>query len=557
MKIELSHLILFAFVVSWAGACSSSAAGELGVPEFPTQARIDSLTTGQADEFEGPPRGIAVDQWTLLGPLPDRIEDGPLPADSPLDELTASSIRLSPSQALSCTARELAYFHEREGGQPERALFDFMARRCGWFGSNIGWIRQSWSPGADTPDLGALVTKQVGAGFTGKLGLWQATKGDVHTAVVVFGQQSAILEPLSMLPDRGVVELTGEIGPHQWVRGFVTQGHYDASECRNMPAAKHRFRLLCSVDESDRGATVEVTCAKPGRVFGETKIRAWVSPDRTLSKTFVEPRLYKTPAPISPSSDLDVVMYRSINDLRNGMKRPPLRMATEQSAEFDRIHPFFSAAAQSGRSKIVDSLGLGLLAGWKLPGRVLGGDIGVFVLDSVADRGDILRAALMSPHMRYVLLDADREVLALSIVGAASATREVMLGTWVPSPAGHQAQAEHDFVQLVKSVRRDAGLPKTARVGGELHGVLARHGASMSAGVSTPQQALTDAHAEVSSLASMAVETYMFSTQDIATVEIPPELLGDQALQMVVHVEVFSNPSSNWSTLVVMVSYVY
>ena len=49
----------------------------------------------------------------------------------------------------------------------------------------------------------------------------------------------------------------------------------------------------------------------------------------------------------------------------------------------------------------------------------------------------------------------------------------------------------------------------------------------------------------------------LLSRASSCKVAVAPELLGDQALQMVVHVEVFSNPSSNWSTLVVMVSYVY
>lgn len=547
-------------------ACSSSVStrSDFEFPSFPSRSQLAELVSGEprpTDAMRSSP-GLLVETWELESPLPNRYDDTPqqLGGDVPpavrglFDGLTD----LRSSWALGCFARQLERFIASKDQEPSRPLTNFMAQRCGWSSPGPGWKRYRWQ-GDELPPAIARDLARARTHGASRYGLWYERNAETneHVLVLVFGRVKATLDPLSMVPTNGVVELRGEIGEREWISGLVTQGKFGANHCQVMPASSDRFRLLCPVDPNDRGAVIEVGVAEPGRFLGSTVLRVWVSPDRRLSSNYERLELYQDPAPIAPDAPLDFVFHETVNELREALIYGEIELASEQSEEFRWYHPYLAGAMERGDWARADTISRGLFAGWKLPGAVLDGDLGIFVFDRPEDRRDLMEAALASPGARYALLDPDRELLALSIDGSPTSSYSVLYATWERAPTGHQHGAEDDFSRRVELVRKLEGLPATVHVGGRLHEALAEQGVRLAAGRASPRQALNEALEEITASERARMRGLLLVTQDVHEIEVPDELLERDVLHLAVHVQVVKDPAGSWAREVLLLAYTY
>jgi hypothetical protein len=540
------------------GPRSPSAGRSFSLPEFPDQAEIDLAVRQIPIAYENEEPGVLVDAWTLRGPVPSEYAARSRATD--LEPLMAGVAKLrpavEPNRALICLAGEVSHFLASKGERPQQGLASFMAARCGWSSPNISWTRFTWQADAPPAELEAKLAALISSN-TQAFGLWHTQTDGTHEAIVAQGRFLARLDPLSMKPDGQLVELTGKVDAHEWLQGFVTQGKYGANTCQNMPIAGDRFRVLCPVDPRDRGAIIEISVADPGRLLGSPILRVWVSPDAALSNTYERLELYSAPAPIPAQADLDAMFVETLNELRVALDYGQLERAVLQSAEFQRVFPHLESALAIRDGQRADTLALGLLAGWKLPKRVLSGDVASFMLEAPRDRRDLIEAALASPHRRYALLDPARTLLALGVLGQAGQSQSMLVGTWEPLPSEHLQTAEDSFSRLVEAARKFEGLPETLHVGGVLHDALARHARKLAASGASTSAVLQEALADISTSEEIPIRGLLIFTQDVQELEVPPELLEADVLQLAVHIHVVASESSRWGRLVVMMAYVY
>jgi hypothetical protein len=558
MRTCWSYALLLALVACASPSASTSTSDGPGFsfPEFPEQAEIDRLVRGSPIAYEGAEPGVLVDEWTLVGPVPSEYaKRSRLTSLEPLmASVAAMRPEVEPNGALTCLARELSHFYASQGESPQRGLSIFMATRCGWSSPAVSWKRITWR--VDAPPSETVIADLISS-TTQAFGLWHTQTDAAHELVLAQGHFLARLDALPMMPNGQLVELRGKVDAHEWLQGFVTQGKYGANTCQNMPIAGDAFRVLCPIDSRDRGAIIEISAADPGRLLGGPVLRVWVSPDGSLSKTYQRLELYREPAPISEQADLDAIFLETLNELRTALDYGPLQRAVAQSAEFQRVLPHIESARASNNAAREDILALGLLAGWKLPQRVLSGDIGGFLLETPRDRRDLIEAALGSPYMRYALLDPARTLFALGALGQTGQSRKVLVGTWEPLPQEHQLAAEDGFSRLVEATRKHEGLPETLHVGGELHDALARHGRKLAAGESSIGALMVDALDHISDAEKIPIRGLWVYTQDIHELEVPEELLKADVLQLAIHVQVVASESNHWGRLAVMMAYVY
>lgn len=540
------------------------ASARLELPTLPTLADLAALAVDipLSEQSSRPSPGTIVDEWTLGSPLPDRYDatHQPLSAGAPavirvvFNQLGAHA---RSSRALACVAREHHRFVASKGSPPSMPLRSFMARRCGWPVPHPSVSR--WHLDGDTQELPTALAKAIAqSNDITHFGLWYAQRDDgSHDMVLAADRARASLDPMDMVASSNVVELSGKIPAHDSLSGYVTQGKFGANYCQTMPAPAGHFRLLCPVDSRDPGAVIDVYMADAGRLLSSRVLSAWVSPDGALSPTYRRLELYDGPEPIAMDADIDAVFLDTINDLRKALTYGELELAADQSEEFRRYHPYLEAAAALGRVHTVDTISLGLFAGSRLPGRVLQGGLGIFDVDDPKDRRDLIEAALISPTMRYTLLDPARQLLASSVSGTAGTRRGMLLATWQPAPSGHLTQLEDALSRRIELVRKLSHLAETIHVGGHLHTSMARQAALLRKGSSTARSALKAALDDIAEVEQLPMRGLVIATQDIHSFEVPESLLEPRVLHLAVHVEIVPSPGSRWSRAILMFAYTY
>jgi len=530
---------------------------------FPSRDTLAAVSKSPAPALSRAATFVDVSRWPLVGPFPDGAQAREaLVGTEPWTEALRTGVAARAgvtlaSQAMQCTARQLAQFVLEHGQLPAPSLRSFMAARCG---ATIVRLSASWVTGevpADQSDAAlhtawnaqlAPMYRDLPPGNT-DVGVWLARKGDKAVAMRVTGQRRALVTASGTEASTpGVHRLQLELlEPAASVRVMVNRGRFGFAEC----AVSYRAPTLearCPTDIEDAQAWISVAAFPAGRVLGERVLDLLVWPHGAPVDAYERIAMGED-APISTAVGLHEGLLGGVNALRKLAQLEPVIDEAAQSATATEVAPYYFAAQERlVEETVADVVALGLRAGWQVSGLVRQGQLTAPATVGTDRVGDLLALAIEQPFGRETLLDpAARRVS----IGAVWAPENKFMGALIstyslledPAPALADRVFER-FSTARKEISRAAPErdPRLDEAAPELR-------ARLLAGEIDADVALRDLMRRY----TQGVSGYFIEMNDPETIEIPPALLKVEKARLAIVVARHRRPQEPWGRYVVFV----
>lgn len=425
-------------------------------PVFPLRDELDALMRRTPPAPDLGSRIRIVDRWTLSGPFPAVTGTTPQTAASALAtdlwsefliREAASAEDVLPTEEMQCAAREAGLFVLATGGRPSDELLDFMTSRCGALAVGItatfmaadddsartdDQVFTSWEPLLRNVVIARRQRADQAAG------IWFGRGHGRMAAVIVAGTLAVELTSPIRRRQRGPgssggISIAGRLlRDAVQARALVNFGQHRVSPCQlDAGVELPRFTMTCWPRGSDVSSWLELVVLPFDRPFGTTALRLLIWPADGQPKNHYRRVVYYRSWPASVHANLAVSLARIINQIRRQADLKPLSFAPAQSQIAARLAPvYFDAVFDPAKRRINETVALGLMAGWDVPGTVLRGGFSM-TISGVPDLSALVSSILARPFGRDVLLDPDAHYLAVGpmmngdTVGALLATYSV------------------------------------------------------------------------------------------------------------------------------------
>jgi hypothetical protein len=551
-------------------SAAEAGAGAKGTSTFPRPdelARLarkpsaDEVFTEQAEDVEG---------WALLDPPPgppplgDRIPDGPweqlLAAHA---RKRAGAVRLT--EPMACLARQVGRFVLVRKVRPGPATLSFMSARCGVAETvGLATVAVDLHGGETDEDLQPVLARpydehlrQMLARGRQTAGVWYGRTDGRALVMLVTAEPLARLEAFPWRPGPdGRVVVKGELlRPAARLSGLVTRGRFGFRSCEVDPGvALPRFSVRCEVDPQDPAVTLEIAAFAPHRIFGPVVVAAQLWPGGAPPATFAPPALAAAPrAPVN--GDLRATLTRLLGEVRREAGLPPVTLAGAQSETAAALAPHFFAAAAKRDEAAMETIVLGLRAGWQVPGYVRAGLFTYARSDDLDDAGKLLAVALARPSGREALLHPEVQTVAIGALREARGVGVVFAGYALIDRARAVAEAEAVMGRLdAERARRGVG---KAEAYPALQGRVAEVAASIERGDADPHVAVKsimprDGQPDPS-LGFGQRFSWIGSGDQLETLKLPAPLLEARSLRVAVAVAHCRLDGSPWARFCVVI----
>jgi hypothetical protein len=505
-----------------------------------------------------------VDRWTIDSQVPTPAT--PYPSDSPWDRLladdrasAASKARLAPE--LRCAAQESARFYVQNGAFPDDALREYLLLRCGSTLVNVSMRTMTGTVPDDTPE-GSLQASyaasahklnaaalagglEVGAGFA---------RANGRAAVVAFyGTPAGRMPELPGLVQGASITLEGEVAPDaSFVMGFANQGALGVSLCEPDTTVKAPlFRLNCGVAEGDSQARIEIAMLKPGLVLMRPSLKLLVRRQADAGLTY-EARALGSVAPAATAGTFRSALFEGLNQARSDAGARALALEPNQSQVSDAlVSPYFDSALR-GNTQEVDTMALGLLAGWDVGGTIRTGGFYSQIAAASRSPGRWLTNALASPLGRWSLLDKDmtRVAIGTGMVGPAGVMALVTTYAFFES-SDHRQDEDEVFDRLARA-RKDRGAPPPKRAASDA--TLNRALSKISINAATSATALDEVMRHIAYDERRSVRGWYVETSDLKQLPFTDELLARGPLEVQIGVTHHKVPGGAWGQYAVIIA---
>ena len=465
--------------------CLTAACAPLKSPVAPPPDRPVVTLTSTAELSAVPVRPASQEAFAL-GDRPKEDwtftpDDGSAPATSPwltvLQQAAGENTRVRSHGPLACAAREIGEYYARHHSFPDDAFRRFAVARCGGVLPNVRAFMWSGSAPAGSPD--AQLIAHTGAGFkayiTGKLakegdvlaGTRTVWEGSRFYVAVLFATADVTLAPGFALAEGRKVHARGMLRrPGERVFAWINQGAMGVAPCIVDPAVGlPAFDITCTLAPADTHAWVSLAAMEKGRPLLRP-VGDFLAYEGAPPTTYpAPPKGSATPA---DGSTRQQQILAVVNERRRAGKLAPLTLAAEQSDDTQRLAGTLLESLVAGDTKTADTITLGLLAGWRVPGLVQEGN--VFLSKTTAPSAEAwVDDVLAQPLGRVVLLEPSARTLA---VGVEAAPGSGHLGG-VAFAYSHYGDEAHGADEATLRRRIEAARPKTAAAlrpleGGEL-----------------------------------------------------------------------------------------
>jgi hypothetical protein len=569
----LSSALLPALVVAALASCATPTPASRPIVDFPAPAALAAIEARPPVAPPVPPAGPATGAIEVHGPLPARAGSAPTAAEgaaaAAFVEAAARAGRRAPlTAALTCVARELGRFYLARGAWPGDGVRQFLGGACGALAPQAGYAYTHAQIPADVPEARVVEVWKDGlrAGLLDRLptdatgtGFWFGRQGDRVVAVASYEVLRAEIAPFPLTPDdKGEVVIEGRVtGAVEHLGAYVNHGRFGVAPCDLDPAVpRPRFRAICRPDPGDRAAWVQLVQTQPRRVLALPFAQALIRRSEGDRPSYAE-SAYAAARPVSSAEGFTRAVLEALNANRAEAGLPAVRLAAVQSATAARLAPhYFAAALGAAPTGETDTIALGLLAGWQVPGMIRdAGFLSSFVAHT-HDAGRWLGAALELPLGRQALLAPEIEEIA---IGAQIARAPDALGAVV---VGYQFHHENDhgrdvarLYQRILAARRHRGLPPIKRLS-TMDRVLADALARVHAGLDQPRDALEVALQAGVVRFGNGMRGWVLETTSLDAVEIPAEVLEKPTLHLEVGVTHHKPRGAAWAQLVIVVVFV-
>jgi hypothetical protein len=568
--------VLSAAAVAAACGCATAVAPSRPAAEFPKAEALAAIEAKVAPTFavaEGPLPEVA---WTVELPAgADAPDDTWTPATA-WDQAVAAALGRSGknprlTRSLTCVARELGRYVLETQKPPPAGLRAFILGACGSFAPEVGItslhgevppavtddaLLGSWKGQIDGDLVKPLPARISHAGF------FLQRRGNTAMGVLAYAVMAAELKPLS--PVAGPAGTAGEItieghleGEAQYVAGYVNHGRYGLDHCYVDPTvARPRFSVTCQVRAEDETARIDLVYAQPRRVLAVPFVQLLARRANATSLSY-RPFAYAEPREVPNAEAFSRAAIEMLNRVRAETGLAPVRLATAQSAAAARLAGhYFAAASGQGRPEDMDTIALGLLAGWQVTsGQIRDGNFVSTLVPHTRDVGRWLSATLETPLGRSALLSEGIEELALGPMTLAEpeAVGAMAIGYRFHKGADHTADMRRLLLRAVLA-RRKRKLPDPKRLGIEVR--MREELARVHAGQIQPMEALQAVLEDGSTKFGANMRGYVLETTSLDALEIPEEILTQSTLHLEIGVTHHRPPGAAWAQLVILVVFV-
>jgi hypothetical protein len=543
------------------------------VAQFPAPAALAAVEARQVELPAVPAAEVPAEGWTI-DPARAPVATGePWKPESPIELAFASAVADSKrparlTRALGCAAGEIGRFALEHDAPPPESLQRVVNAACGVVAPSVGFQSLRGEVPARLSD--AQILERFGAELGPKL-LARVPVAAVEIGFALVrarGQLMAIadydvvpvdLEPFSVVPDaHGDVVVSGRLrGEAAFFAGLINQGSYGVRDCAVDPSvARPQFRVTCRMAREDETAWMEIVYAPPGTVLALPLAQILVRRDVAKPVSFQEPA-YAQARAVAEVVEFRAAVVEALNATRARAGMKPVRLSALESDTATRVaRQYFAAALGAGGVADMNTVALGLLAGWQVPGTIRGGTFFAALLPATRDVGRWLDFALTLPLGRDALLQADVEEIAL---GPAFLRGPDGLGAIV---AGYRFQHGDDHAADVATVlrriteaRTGRGLPLPKALSGFDAAITEELGA-VKRGEENPSQALQASLQRALRRYERSVRGLVVEATSPDVFEIPAELVAQPNLQLAIGAVHYKPPGAAWSQLVIVIVYI-
>lgn len=555
-----------------AGLALAAAATGCGAPpkpgNFPTKAELDQIAAAPIPNRTFEKGTVDVEQWELLGPLPEAYDASAAPSDSAWGKLLDDGIvamgkpgLVLTSAAMECLARQVAAFAIAKNAPPAAPLRAFMAARCGVPASSVSTdymvtdvpegtteadILAKWKA-----DITAEVPKAVGSGprFAG---IAFVLKDKRAAAAIVSSPRGTKLQTVPMVPVDGKVVLKGELlDPAESVRALVTRGKFGYETCiRDVDIELPKFTIECPVAADDASARVELAAFQAGRELGSTVVDVRVYPAGKPDTMYSHAAPKNEPFP-ADAAGLSTALLASINGARKAAGMSEVRAASVQGATATRLAPYYFAGMNGGLDfAVADKVALGMLAGWEVDGMVREGHFSS-EWGYERDVAAFVELAIASPFGRETLLDPGIAQIAVGPYLHDGVTGfGAMFGTYaLLDTTGKTDNAAAVLARLTKlraKIKRPA--PDAAT---EVEAAVEDVVAKVQGGLSLDDALKRLTERSVDSISRGSVRSWCVVSSSVEKLEFPSDLLATPDVRLGVGVARYKPEGSPWTKLAV------
>lgn len=543
--------------VGCAGSARDAQSGDKGTTgrplvEFPRVEALDAFLDRPVDtkSIDVPE---PIDAWTFEDEAPAAPEQAGA-WHVVVDELRTRHPEVREAAELDCIAAGAGRVFAEKNRMPDSRLLRDMTARC-----------DSGLPSATT----VAVTVEAPASLSDEAA-WKLLQDEVRAQKVdalfprgpsVLGSalvrtQSRATWALDFAPEPVRVEhglLDVDASEHVVVRGLLrsqfdgievvaNHGKYGMRKCTTVVRGAE-FASKCPIDPADPSAWIEVMSLRSGHVLGYRVARL------LAHRAPLSDRYEWAPSGLGTSSSqaFSALALEGVNRARRAARMPLLRWEAKQSVQSDAVGPHLFAAMQSDESQSINTLSLGLLAGWQVQGDIRDG---AFFVSMSPGRSPAawLAESIESPLGRMTLLDPNVQSIALGASFIGERSVQVLANTYRFFAGDHRAD-EARLLEKFDAARRAQGTESP---------ILLENFAEMDAAllaIQRGEELPTDALRSV--MASVAEKGRsnrggVFEVYDLDRIEFPPEFVREQKVYVSLRVTHYRPPGAAWSQLAVL-----
>jgi hypothetical protein len=545
------------------------------VAQFPSPSALAAVEARQVELPAVPAVEVPAEGWTSDPARAPVAVGEPWQPAGPVELAFASAFAAAKrparlTRALGCVGDEIGRFVLEHGAAPPESLQRVVNAGCGVFAPAVGFQSLRAKVPAQMSD------EQVLAHFGAELGAKLVARLPAEAVEIGFavvrakGQLIAIadydaapvdLQPFSVAPDpNGDVVVSGRLrGDAAYFAGLINQGAYGVRPCSvDAAVARPQFRITCRAAREDETAWMEIVYAPPGTVLALPLAQILVRRDPSKPVSFQAPASAQDNAkPVADAAQFRAAVLEALNATRAKASMGPVRLSTLESDTAAGVaRQYFAAALGAGGIGDMNTVALGLLAGWQVQGTIRGGTFFAALLPATRDVGRWLDFALTLPIGRDALLQPDVEEIALgpAFLRAPDGIGAVVTGYRLQHGDDHAADVAAVLRRITEArTARGLSLPKTlpgfdAAITDELGAVKRGEENPGQALQASLQRALRRYERSVRGLVVEAITPDAF--------EIPAELIAQPNLQLAIGAVHYKPPGAAWAQLVIVVVYV-
>lgn len=521
----------------------------------PREIELEGGDVGSGFTTQAVPPAMLADRRRAPETAWERILAGALPAGG----------SLSLTEEMACAAGEIGRFYLERGAFPANGLRRFVLARCGSTAPDVVPFASQMEVALDADEqrvaeqskasLVELLKPQLQSG-PGTVGIWFGRAAGKGVVLLVLAKQRVRLAPIDPRPDaKGWVVVRGEVTePTGSLRAYVNRGEFGAESCDvDLGVRLPAFHVYCQVSPNDDQATIEVLTTAPGRVLGHVVAEVLAQRPGTLRGEY-DASCYGEPAEVQDERQFADSLILRLNEIRARAALRPVEPATAQSKTADELAPHYFVAQGGAQTELMDTIALGLLAGWEVTGMIRDA---AFLASAVAPSRDVsqwLSDALASPSGRVGLLDPDTRQIAIGSVVLPNALGAVVSSYELHESDDHEADVRIFFDRIVRA-RERLGLPPPLRLG-PLIDPMTQELKKVQRGEIPPSEALRNVMNVGTTDLQRAMRGYQLEATDLTSLELPDEILRAPMLVLDIGVTHHKPPGAAWAQYVVLVAYV-